>query len=77
MAFFVSAIIWRPEQLKDQEYLLVFNPFYTLLEIVRAPLMGEVPSLGVYLSAIGFSLGIIVLSWSVFSRVRGRIAFWV
>lgn len=77
MAFFVSAIIWRPEQLKEQEYLLVFNPFYTLLEIVRGPLMGEVPSLSVYVSAIGFSLAIILVSWSVFSRVRGRIAFWV
>jgi ABC-type polysaccharide/polyol phosphate export permease len=39
--------------------------------------MGEVPSLSVYVSAIGFSLAIILVSWSVFSRVRGRIAFWV
>ena len=77
MAFFVSAIIWRPEQLKEQEYLLDFNPFYTLLEIVRGPLLGEVPHLAVYVSAGLFSGLILLATWLMFSRVRGRIAFWV
>jgi len=77
MAFFVSAVIWRPEQLKDQEYLLAFNPFYTLLEIVRGPLLGEIPSLQVYLSAGAFSAVVLIVTWLLFSRVRGRIAFWV
>jgi lipopolysaccharide transport system permease protein len=77
MAFFVSAVIWRPSQLKEHEYLLLFNPFFSLLEIVRAPLLGEVPSLGVYVSALTASAGIVVVSWLLFARVRGRIAFWV
>lgn len=77
MAFFVSAIIWRPEQLKELQYLLVYNPFFTLLEIVRGPLLGEVPSLQIYLSAGVFSLIILGATWLVFSRVRGRIAFWI
>lgn len=77
MAFFVSGVIWRPEQLKGQEYLLIFNPFYTLLEIVRGPLLGEVPSMAVYLSAGISSAVIFVATWLMFSRVRGRIAFWV
>lgn len=77
MAFFVSAVIWRPEQLKSQEYLLTFNPFFTLLEIVRGPLMGIVPSVEVYISAGLFSVAIFVTAWLMFARVRGRIAFWI
>ena len=77
MAFFVSAVIWKPDQLKEQQYLLVYNPFYTVLEIVRGPLMGEVPSFGVYVSAGLSSVAIFAVSWIMFSRVRGRIAFWV
>jgi lipopolysaccharide transport system permease protein len=77
MAFFVSAVIWRPEQLKDQEYLLIFNPFYTLLEIVRGPLLGDIPSTEVYLSALVFTVLVLGIAWLLFSRVRGRIAFWV
>lgn len=77
MAFFVSAVIWPPGQLGQFEYLLVFNPFYTLFEIVRAPLLGQIPSLSVYLSAAGFAAAILGATALLFSRVRGRIAFWV
>ncbi len=77
MAFFVSAVIWRPEQLKSQEHLLAYNPFFTLLEIVRGPLLGTVPPVGVYLSAGLFSAAIFLAAWLMFARVRGRIAFWI
>ncbi len=77
MAFFVSAVIWKPHQLGAQEYVLTFNPFFTLLEIVRGPLLGEIPSASVYLSAF-VSAGVICLAaWVLFARTRGRIAFWV
>ncbi len=77
MAFFVSAVIWKPDQLKGQEHLLVYNPFFTLLEIVRGPLLGTVPSTAIYVSAILSSVAIFVVTWFMFSRVRGRIAFWI
>ncbi|HEY0418207.1 MAG TPA: ABC transporter permease [Acetobacteraceae bacterium] len=77
MAFFVSAVIWKPSQLHENEWMLAYNPFYTLLEVVRGPLLGEVPSTSVYVSALAFSAALCVLSWVLFVRVRGRIAFWV
>lgn len=77
MAFFISGIIYKPEQLGAKAWLLPFNPFFSLLETVRAPLMGHIPSMTVYLSAIGYSLVMCGLAWLLFARVRGRIAFWV
>jgi lipopolysaccharide transport system permease protein len=77
MAFFVSAVIWRPSQLNQHEWLLVFNPFYTMLEVVRAPLLGEVPSVAVYASAGISTFALCLISALLFTRTRGRIAFWV
>ncbi len=77
MAFFVSAVIWRPSQLNQHEWLLLFNPFYTILEVVRGPLLGEVPSLAVYASAGVATLVLCLMSALLFTRTRGRIAFWV
>jgi lipopolysaccharide transport system permease protein len=77
MAFFVSAVIYKPEQLGPKEWLLPFNPFFSLLEIVRAPLLSQVPDAATYLSALVYSALICVASWLLFVRVRGRIAFWV
>jgi lipopolysaccharide transport system permease protein len=77
MAFFVTPVIWKPELVGEHQWMLPFNPFYTLLEIVRAPLLGHVPSLTVYVSALLFSALLCTVSWLLFARVRGRIAFWV
>ena len=77
MAFLVSAVIWPPAQLGTSEWLLVFNPFYPLLEIVRAPLLGHIPGVWVYASAVLYSTLLCLAAWFLFVRVRGRIAFWV
>ncbi len=77
IAFFVSGVIWQPSQLKGYEHLLALNPFFSMLEIVRGPLLGEVPSWTIYISALSYSAIVIVLSTVLFARVRGRIAYWV
>ncbi len=77
MAFMVSAVIFRPELLGDQQWLLAFNPFFTVLDVLRAPLMGDVPRWDSYVSAVLFSAALCVAAWALFVRVRGRIAFWI
>jgi lipopolysaccharide transport system permease protein len=78
MAFFVTPVIWRPELVGPaRQWLLPFNPFFSMLEIVRAPLMGNVPGVAIYFGALVTSALICGLSWLLFARVRGRIAFWV
>jgi lipopolysaccharide transport system permease protein len=77
MAFMVSAVIFRPELLGDRQWLLAFNPFFTVLDVLRGPLMGDIPRWDSYLSAVGFSCVLCFAAWALFVRVRGRIAFWV
>ncbi len=78
IAFFVSPIIWKPELLTgDQARWLPFNPFYTLLEIVRAPMLGAAADWHVWASALGFSAALCVAAWVAFVRVRSRLSFWV
>ena len=78
IAFFISPIIWKPELLAGmQRELLPLNPFFSLLEIVRAPLFGALPDAVVWTSALGYSAVLIGVAWVAFVRVRGRLAFWV
>ena len=75
--FFITPVIWTPESLGIHQWLLVFNPAYCLLEIVRAPLMGAAASLSVWLAALGYSAALIGITAVVFARLRGRIAYWI
>jgi lipopolysaccharide transport system permease protein len=78
IAFFISPIIWKPELLEGEAArLLWLNPFYTLLEIVRGPLLGDFPHWTTWLSALGYSFALCGTAWLMFARVRGRLAFWV
>lgn len=77
MAFFITPVIWRPEQAGTHRWLLVFNPLYALLEVVRGPLLGSVPGAEIYAMAIGTTVALCGFSLLLFARVRNRIAFWI
>ena len=77
IAFFMTPVIWKPEQLGRGQALLWLNPFFDLLEIVRQPLLGTLPGADIWLGALLYSLVLWGLAWSMFARARGRIAFWI
>lgn len=78
IGFFVSPIIWEPSTLSARwRHLLPINPFFTLIEVVRGPLLGTAPDLAVWASALGYSLLIVLVAWLLFVRTRHRVAFWI
>jgi lipopolysaccharide transport system permease protein len=77
IAFFMTPVIWKPEQLGRHIDVLPFNPFYALLEVVRAPLLGTTANLPTYAAAVIYSVLLCVLSALLFARARGRLAFWL
>jgi lipopolysaccharide transport system permease protein len=77
IAFFVTPVVWRPEQLGERGWWMKYNPFDALLEVVRAPLLGQTPGATLWLLAIFYSLCLCGVSWLLFARVRGRLAYWM
>ena len=77
IVFFVTPIIWMPELVPDRALFLDFNPFYHFLELVRAPLLGQVPGLLSWLVALGITLGGWLVTLTLFCHYRWRVAYWV
>ncbi len=77
IAFFITPVIWLPNQLGTRAHWMLFNPFFDLLEIVRAPLLGSTASFHVWVAALVITLVLCVASVALFARVRGRVAFWI
>ena len=77
IAFFLTPVIWKPDQLGPRVRLLPLNPFFDLLDIVRAPLLGEVPAAMTWVGAALYSVVLCSIAWGLFARARGRIAFWL
>ncbi len=77
IAFFITPIVWRPEQLGAHGWWLPYNPFDALLEVVRGPLLGAAISSLVWGLALAYSALFCALTWFVFTRVRTRLAYWM
>lgn len=75
--FFLTPVIWRPEMLPDRALFLQLNPFYHMVEILRAPLLGHPPPMESWMA----NISIAVVGWAVclffYSAYRWRIAYWV
>ena len=77
IVFFVTPIMWKPELLQHRTYIATLNPIFHLIELVRAPLLGNVPSLQSYGAVLALTLVNLVVVSIFFSRFRARIAYWV
>ena len=77
VAFFVTPIIWTPALLPGRALMLDLNPFYHLVELVRAPLLGQVPSPTSWLAVMGITIGGWLITFVMYRRYRRRIAYWM
>lgn len=77
--FYISPIMWMPERLPDHigKYLLTLNPVYHLLEVLRAPLLGEFPSSLNWLAACFMALAGWAVAIGFYGKFRHRIAYWL
>ena len=73
----VTPIAWQREMLNKRMWIADYNPFYHLIEIVRAPLMGDLPSTTSYLVSLGVMVAAVTFGLYVYNRVRYRVIFWV
>jgi lipopolysaccharide transport system permease protein len=78
IAFFMTPVIWKPEQLGPSGIeKLAFNPFFDLLEIVRGPILGSDIAMTTWVGALAYSAVICAISWAFLVRARGRVTFWI
>lgn len=77
LLFFVSPVIFRADRLPAGLEIIWLNPLSYFIEIVRAPLLGNVPSINTYLIMIGFLIGGSLLTFWFDQRYAKRLAFWV
>ena len=79
VSFYVTPIIWTPETIPQEfrEFIVVFNPLYHLMELVRAPLTGEMASAANWLVTLGLLAFLGSVSGWMSRRYSWKIAYWL
>jgi lipopolysaccharide transport system permease protein len=77
VAFFSTPIIWQARSLGDSPLIAEVNPLYHLIELVRAPLLGQPPEpLSWIVTVVVIAVGS-VAAMALFRRVSHRIVYWI
>ena len=79
VTFYLTPIIWMPQTISAHvsSYLLDLNPVYHLVEIMRAPLLGTMPTATNWLVSIAMAIIGSVLALVFYGNYRRRIAYWL
>lgn len=75
--FFLTPIIWHAEDLRDHQFILLLNPFYYIVSIVRDPILGQIPPFSTWL--VSFVMAVVgwVLAVILYDQKHQRLSYWV
>ena len=77
-AIFMTPVFWRPDRFsKQHQIILDVNPFYHLLEAVRAPLLGEAVASHTYIILVAMAVFGWLLTFALFAKTRRRIVHYL
>lgn len=79
IVIFVTPIFWNPSLLASwRRFIFVdCNIFYHLVELIRAPLLGQAPPAMTLVAAAVFMVLLSAMTLYVFARSRRKIIFWL
>lgn len=75
--FYITPIIYRPSSLKRFSFIVDWNPMAHLIDLVRAPLIGEYPPMLSWEVAVGLAIVGWVVALAMTGRYLKRIPYWV
>ncbi len=75
LIFFVSPIIFRPGSFGNE--FIWYNPISYLVEVVRYPLMGQLPSNEIYLVFIFIFLASVIANILYVKFAKDKVIYWV
>lgn len=73
----ITPIIWSPDILTERAYIAAINPLTHVVELLRAPLLGGIPSMLNYAVFLGLLLLCLVGFFQTYKRCATRFMFWI
>lgn len=78
LIFYATPIFWNYHSVENKYiFVLKYNPFFYFLEVVRAPLLGEVPPIYYYAILLCVTMAGYILLFILYKKMRKSLSFFV
>jgi ABC-type polysaccharide/polyol phosphate export permease len=75
--FFLTPVIWPVSALKEWQIVATANPFYAMLDVLRAPMIGVPTADTSWPILLAITVVGCAVAFILFARFRPRIAYWI
>lgn len=75
--FWFTPLMYFPEQLGKNKYIVDYNPFTHVIAILRDPLLGTTPTLTSWLVVLVMGIVGWIGTFLFFARFRARVVYWL
>jgi ABC-type polysaccharide/polyol phosphate export permease len=76
-AIFMTPVFWMPSRFGKHQIFLDLNPFYHLLQAVRAPLLGQSVASHSYIILVAMAVVGWALTFAIFANTRRRLVHYL
>lgn len=77
MLMFLTPVFWLPESLPGRAQYILWNPLAQMLELLRAPLMGNVADAHNWIGIAIWTAITLMAAGFLFSKYRRRVVYWL
>lgn len=77
LLMFVTPVFWMPESLPKRARFVLYNPFAQMLDVIRQPLLGQVPTAGQWGVLLAWTACNVLVAAVVFARSRRHVVYWL
>lgn len=77
VAFFFTPVMWVVDLLKERRWIAELNPFYHLIQVIRAPTIGSTIELSSWIWAVSMAVIGFGIAQYLMTRTRNRIPYWL
>jgi lipopolysaccharide transport system permease protein len=77
LGYMATPVLWEPQLLGDHFWIARLNPLFHLIELIRAPLQGDLPAAESWFVAAGLAVVGNIVAFGVLSSVRKKIVLWL
>lgn len=75
--FFITPVMFRGDMLKNHDWLMIYNPFFYYLELVRKPLLGGIaPDHSLMIVSL-MTISLVLVAVLFLARFGKRINYWI
>jgi lipopolysaccharide transport system permease protein len=77
LLMFLTPVFWFPDKLPARAKFILYNPLAQLLDVVRLPLLGGLPTRGTLWFLLYFTALNVAVAAFLYASCRRRVVYWV